>query len=144
MNRNGLKDMCKKSRRNILVLVVFIFTISIQAQNIKLFDFEVEKPSREIYEIALRLDLDHQVQFIQIELFDEENLIGSYEAILNLKADNYYLFFNDKEEVVYLDDLKIRFENTSARVNSYEQSIEIRLLDAKHELIDTYRKEIRY
>ncbi len=144
MNRNGLKDMCKKSRRNILVLVVFIFTISIQAQNIKLFDFEVEKPSREIYEIALRLDLDHQVQFIQIELFDEENLIGSYEAILNLKADNYYLFFNDKEEVVYLNDLKIRFENTSARVNSYEQSIEIRLLDTKHELIDTYRKEIRY
>ncbi|WAC02734.1 hypothetical protein N7U66_03420 [Lacinutrix neustonica] len=77
------------------------------------FDYEVHVPAKGVYEISFNFYEVINIQFIQIDLFEEEGLMASYEAIINKKADNnYYLFFNDVERLVYMDQLKLVVNNT--------------------------------
>jgi len=108
-----------------------------------IFEYQVTHPSKDVYELAFQFYEAVEVQFIRVNLYDDQNLMGSHEAILNKKADNnYYLFFEGKEELVYMDQLTLVINNPYGKLKVEHQYIEVQLLDKEMQPIDTYRKEV--
>jgi len=130
--------------RYIYIAIILLMTSNTSFCQSDVFNYEVLNPQKGVYELSFDFYQAIDVQFIQIDLYEEDALMGSYEAIINKKQDNnYYLFFNKEERLVYMDDLKIVINNTYGKVNIGKQFIEVRLLDSDFKSIDTYRKEIR-
>lgn len=129
--------------RHIYITVMILMTSSVSFGQNDIFNFEVFTPEKGVYEVSFEFYQVIDVKMIQIDLYNEETLIGSYEAMISKKPDNnYYMFFNQKEQLVYMDDLKLVFKREFGSVNLGQQFLEVRLMDSNFSIIDRYRKEI--
>ncbi len=128
----------------IVILCIAIFCMTSFYAQQEAFDFQVYEQEKNKFQIALELYDVQQLKFIQIDLLEEGRVLDSQEAILNKKSDNnFYLFYNQKETLTYLDDLKFIIEKKWGRANPKSMAIEVRLLNRDFQVITKNRKQIR-
>ncbi|WP_025667025.1 hypothetical protein [Aquimarina megaterium] len=135
-----MKNRIKHSM--ILIFGMFCTTLFYAQQNT--FDFEVYEKEKNVFEISLQLYEAVNVKFIQIDLIEDGHVLDNQEAILNRKSDNnFYLFYNQEETLVYLDDLKMIIEKKWGKAKPRSITLEVRLLNNEFQLITRNRKQIR-
>ncbi|MBG6130614.1 hypothetical protein IWQ47_002090 [Aquimarina sp. EL_43] len=135
-----MKNRIKHSM--ILIFGMFCTTLFYAQQNT--FDFEVYEKEKNVFEISLQFYEVANVKFIQVDLIEDGNVLDNQEAILNRKSDNnFYLFYNQKETLVYLDDLKMIIEKKWGKAKPRSIALEVRLLNNEFQLITRNRKQIR-
>ncbi|WP_106794884.1 hypothetical protein [Aquimarina sp. Aq78] len=135
-----MKNRIKHSM--ILIFGMFCTTLFYAQQNT--FDFEVYEKEKNVFEISLQFYEVANVKFIQIDLIEDGHVLDNQEAILNRKSDNnFYLFYNQQEALVYLDDLKMSIEKKWGKAKPKSIAIEVRLLNNEFQLITKNRKQIR-
>ncbi|WP_109852412.1 hypothetical protein [Aquimarina sp. AU58] len=135
-----MKNRIKHSM--ILIFGMFCTTLFYAQQNT--FDFEVYEKEKNVFEISLQFYEAVNVKFIQIDLIEDGHVLDNQEAILNRKSDNnFYLFYNQEETLVYLDDLKMIIEKKWGKAKPKSIALEVRLLNNEFQLITKNRKQIR-
>ncbi|WP_438422961.1 hypothetical protein [Aquimarina macrocephali] len=135
-----MKNRIKHSM--ILIFGMFCTTLFYAQQNT--FDFEVFEKEKNVFEISFHFYEAVDVKFIQVDLIEDGHLLDNQEAILNRKSDNnFYLFYNQQETLVYLDDLKMNIEKKWGKAKPKSIAIEVRLLNNEFQLITKNRKQIR-
>jgi hypothetical protein len=135
-----MKNRIKHSM--ILIFGMFCTTLFYAQQNT--FDFEVFEKEKNVFEISLQFYKAVNVKFIQVDLIEDGHVLDSQEAILNRKSDNnFYLFYNQEETLVYLDDLKMIIEKKWGKAKPKSIALEVRLLNNEFQLITKNRKQIR-
>jgi len=135
--------MKNKITYSIILILGICSTTHFYAQQ-NAFDFEVFEQEKNVFEVSFQFFENIDIKFIQLDLIEEGHVLDSQEAILNRKADNnFYLFYNQQETLVYLDDLKLIVKKKWGKAKPKSMAIEIRFLNNDFQVLAKNRKQIR-
>ncbi|MDY0780143.1 hypothetical protein [Tenacibaculum sp. IB213877] len=123
-----------------LFILIFLTASNIFSQDRSgtIFYSSVER-TEELYNIIIDIYEIHGTKYIEVELFDANEIkLASNIATLIHKDNKYYLKYNEEEKQVVVQDINLALKNPDNNIEY--PMVKVKLLDQNYQVVDFSQK----